>query len=99
MWIFKFSFLAIKVWKIWLYRFGGAKKGLDQYGPAGAAKKADNDDDFDLFGSDDEEEVVNSLEDFLFSFSNVLKISVVISFLENCTSKLDLHTLSNDNNI
>merc|ERR1711993_11365 len=35
--------------------FGGVKKSLDQYGPAGASNKTD-DDDFDLFASDDEEE-------------------------------------------
>lgn len=41
-----------------LRRFPGQKKAVDQYGPAGsgkaAASKADDDDDFDLFGSDDE---------------------------------------------
>lgn len=38
----------------------GVAKPLDQYGPAGAASsstKDDADDDFDLFGSDSEEEV------------------------------------------
>ena len=43
---------------IFLIRFNGQKKALDQYGPAGAAKEAaskgDDDDDFDLFGSDEE---------------------------------------------
>ena len=37
--------------------FGGVKKSLDQYGPAEASKKSE-DDDFDLFASDDEEEEV-----------------------------------------
>ena len=39
-------------------RFPGAKKGVDSYGPAGAAKATedDDDDDIDLFGSDDEDD-------------------------------------------
>jgi len=36
--------------------FGGVKKALNEYGPSGAAAKAENDDDFDLFASDEEEE-------------------------------------------
>ena len=43
-----------------VYRFPGVQKPLDQYGPKGSAANgptASKDDDFDLFGSDDEEEV------------------------------------------
>ncbi len=38
-------------------RFGGQKQTLDKYGPSGVAKKAEAEDDFDLFGSSDEEDV------------------------------------------
>merc|ERR1712189_165905 len=36
--------------------FGGQKQTLDKYGPSGVAKKAEAEDDFDLFGSSDEED-------------------------------------------
>lgn len=43
--------------------FGGAKKSLDQYGPADEAKNED--DDFDLFASDEEVEKVMQTKDIV----------------------------------